>query len=313
MKPQKIFLLLVFFLASCTPSTPAPTATPAPTSTLTPIPTVTQTATSTPEAWVAIVDAYGMPADLPADAYFSEDGEKILSADGEEIYVLDKNEQGETNWIEAIPPIGETQPWMTDYVEAYSQMEGATLEAYVIEDYKYIWRPTASDYDALKITRDVPTEEMVRKFAALYDKNNYGLIGFMIRPNNPRVAGLFGGEIILLKEKGRETGRAETWVSILTVNNGPNGDGQVKKLWFSFVAGVDYSEWCSECLSLQSEAGEFLSVNDIEIVLKGGDPIRMFLGATTEFDYNNLTQEELDQILFMMSGDFAHLDVDLDQ
>ena len=66
MKSHHLFLILVFFLASCTPSTPVPTATPLPTvtSTLTPIPTITPTATSTPEAWVAIAEKYYMPEEM---------------------------------------------------------------------------------------------------------------------------------------------------------------------------------------------------------------------------------------------------------
>ena len=58
-----LVFVLVMILVSCSSvqSSQLPTATPVPTSTLTPIPTATQTATSTPEAWVAIAEEYGMP------------------------------------------------------------------------------------------------------------------------------------------------------------------------------------------------------------------------------------------------------------
>lgn len=89
MKSHHLFLLLLFFLASCTPSTPVPTVTPVPTttSTLTPVPTITPTAT--PEPWVAIVDEYGLPEEMAKEL---GDQEFIVS---ETIYgMLLKDETG---------------------------------------------------------------------------------------------------------------------------------------------------------------------------------------------------------------------------
>ena len=69
MKSHHLFLLLLFFLVSCAPSTPAPTATPAPTptSTLKPIPTATLMPSPTPETWVAGVEDLGV--ELPSELF----------------------------------------------------------------------------------------------------------------------------------------------------------------------------------------------------------------------------------------------------
>lgn len=86
MKSHHLFLLLLFFLVSCAPSTPAPTATPAPTptSTLKPIPTATLMPSPTPETWVAGVEDLGV--ELPSELFeFIKDQHPVLSADGEQI------------------------------------------------------------------------------------------------------------------------------------------------------------------------------------------------------------------------------------
>ena len=246
MKSHHLFLLSIFFLASCSPSTPAPTATPVPTSTLTPIPT----ATSTPEAWVAIVEEYGMPADLPAGAYFSKDGTKILSADREELYVLEKNEQGGTRWVEAMMPLSEMSPWVNDYWQEANELLADEIASGEVKITRGVETDVMGEWEYFEVTREAPSsEELVqisegRLVTVKADSfNRIKIAGELDGSYKVRkVKKLAPGMEEYLKNLDNPEDGIEVSSTISFLNRGEGRDGGERKLEFKIRSFEDWSQ-----------------------------------------------------------------------
>ena len=135
-----IILLVTLTINACatspvSPATPTATIIPSPIPpTETPVPTLTPWEKTVPEEiesvqedgafifglnangeirylWDAVQETWlNLPADLPAGTCLSKDGLALLDADGEALYVLEKNGQGESKWVEAMMPLENLSP-----------------------------------------------------------------------------------------------------------------------------------------------------------------------------------------------------------
>jgi len=127
MKTQHFFLLVIFFIASCSPIISAPTVVPTHTTTLPPIPTATQIPSQTPlpETWVSGPEA-NTGTELSKELFesienqnpiLSEDGDQILNADTGEVLL----EMVEGEWEKAVKEY--PQASLENYQECYVPVE----------------------------------------------------------------------------------------------------------------------------------------------------------------------------------------------
>ena len=191
MKFHHLFLMLLFFLASCTTSTPTPTATPVPTSTLTPIPTVTQSASPTPEAWVAVSEEYGMPVEMARqlegmDVSFDKDVSPYVdgmlvvnNVTGEHLYYFDA-EQTEI-WVDVDRFEGTTDIENIKFTITEEELRSAEMTAWLY------YKASKLEFDLEKIN-NVGMKYISAngvEWIGYEGKNNFGVDGSAPFERNP--------------------------------------------------------------------------------------------------------------------------------